>query len=294
MRASLKLPIAIACAWIVPCCVGGLVAHSEQPEPPAAGAEARKTAWLHEVYLRDASEYEFFFDLEKTEKLELRREPVMRYTGDFDHSHGEVYVWTHQGRPALVGCIFSQPVDERQRRIMHEFHSLALKPLVAGQPGSSGWRADETGIALEIIPNVPVPAQNEAVRLAQMRALARRFSAHMTRQDSQRDELRLLPQPLYRYEPAGDDSPVVDGALFAYVWTVSTDPEVVLVLEARRNGGEVRWEFALARLTSRGAWATYEKRVIWRVAATKYDSPGMKLKPYGLFLVKRIANQPDP
>jgi hypothetical protein len=294
MRASLKLPIVIACVGIAPYGVGGLVAHSEQPQPPAAGAEAGKTAWLHELYLRDASEYEFLLDSEKKEKLELRREPVMRYTGDFDRSHGEVYVWTYQGRAELLGCIFSQPVDDRQRRIMHEFHSLALEPLVAGRPGASGWQAKQPGITLEVIPNAPTPARSEAGRLAQMRELARRFGAHMARQDSQLDEPRLLPQPLYRYEPAGEGSPVVDGAVFAYVWTVSTDPEVVLVLEARRNDGDVHWEFALARLTSRGAWATYQKREIWRVAATKYNSPGMKSDAYGLFLLKRISTPVEP
>jgi hypothetical protein len=294
MRASLKLPIAMACVWIAPGGVGGLVAHSEQPEPPIAGAEAGKMAWLHEVYLREASEYEFFLDAEKSEKLELRREPVMRYTGDFDHSHGEVYVWTYRGRAELVGCIFSQPAGDRQRRIMHEFHSLAQRPLVAGRPGGSGWRSQEPGIKLEPIPDAPAPAGSEARRLTQMRALARRFSAHMTRQDSQQDELRLLPQPLYRYEPAGVTSPVVDGALFAYVWNISTDPEVILVLEARRDDGEAHWEFAFARSTSRGAWATYQQGEVWRVAATKYNSPGMKSDPYGLFLVKRIPTPVEP
>jgi hypothetical protein len=294
MRASLKLPIAVTCIWIAPYGIGGHVAPSEQPELPAAGAEAGKTAWLHEVYLREASEYEFFLDLEKKEKLELRREPVMRYTGDFDHSHGEVYVWTYQGRAELLGCIFSQPVGDRQRRIMHEFHSLALRPLVAGRPGGSGWLAQEPGIKFEAIPGAPAPAASEARRLTQMRALARRFGAHIARQDAQSDELRLLPQPLYRYEPAGEDSPVVDGAVFAYVWTVSTDPEVVLVLEARRDGSEVRWEFAFARSTSRGAWTTYQKREVWRVAATKYNSPGMKSDHYGLFLVKRIPTPVEP
>jgi hypothetical protein len=282
---NLRSSIAVGFAWFALLNHSGPVARAQQAEPSHG---------LHEVYLRDASEYEFFLDREKKEKLELKHEPVMRYTGDFDRSQGEVYVWTHQGRAELVGSIFSQPVDENQRRIMHEFQSLASRPLVAGRPGRSGWRAEETGITLDVIPDAPVPARNEAGRLAQMRALARRFSAHMARQDSQLDELRLLPQPLYRYEPAGDDSPVVDGAMFAYVWTVSTDPKVVLVLEARHNGGEVRWEFALARLTSRGAWATHEKREIWHVAATKYDSPGMKSKPYGKFLVNRISIPIEP
>jgi hypothetical protein len=47
-------------------------------------------------------------------------------------------------------------------------------------------------------------------------------------------ELRLLPKPLYRY--ASRSQKVLDGALFAYVWTRGTDPEWLLLLEARDDG----------------------------------------------------------
>jgi hypothetical protein len=54
-----------------------------------------------------------------------------------------------------------------------------------------------------------------------------------------------LSTPLYRYEkPPGD---VLEGAVFAFV--LGTDPELLLVLEARRDEGATVWQYALARMT---------------------------------------------
>jgi hypothetical protein len=284
-RLNLKPLISMMCAWLVVLGLGGPAAQSQQ------SAETRKSAWLHEVFLREASGYEFSLDDEKQQKLELRREPVMRYSSGGD-GHGEAYIWTHQGRPEIIGSIFSLPLDDRRRRVMHEFHSLSPQALVNGTPGGSGsgWQPQEPGITLEPVPDAPEPARTEARRLAQMRDLARQFSAHMFRQDSQLEELRLLPQPLYRYELAAD-SAVVDGALFAYVWAaVGTDPEVLLVLEARRTGGGVQWQFAPVRFTNREAWVKFQKREIWRVPPVKFGGAEMKSRPYAVFAVKAIPN----
>jgi hypothetical protein len=61
--------------------------------------------------------------------------------------------------------------------------------------------------------------------------------------------MRLLPRPLYRYDvkPGPDSGGVIDGALFAYVTTKSTDPEIFLLLEANKsNTGAPQWQYALA------------------------------------------------
>jgi hypothetical protein len=286
---TLLFPLALAFRLVV--------AHSQPSDSPqdprTARSEARKSASLHEVYLREASEYDFYLDAERRHKLELRREPVMRYTSPGDY-RGEVYVWTHQGRPAVIGCIFSAPFGSTSRRVMHELQSLAPHALVAGEVRGTGWQPQEAGIALAPIPDAPAPARDDVQRLAQMRTLARRFSAHMARQDSQLEELRLLPQPLFRYEPGAGESQVVDGAVFGYVWTIGTDPEALVVIEARRTSGEVRWHFAPARFTNREVWVKYQKQEIWRVASTRFGSPGMTSKPYGLFVVKTIPNPVEP
>ena len=154
-------------------CLGGSVARSQQAEPPkdlpAPEAEAKKSAVLHEVFLQEISDYEFYLDVEKQKRLELRGEPVMRFTSAVDR-HGELYVWTHQGRAELVGGIFSIPQGERVR-LVHEFSSLAQQPLIAGNRGGYRWEPQEAGVTLEPIPDAPQPANTEARRLTQMREL---------------------------------------------------------------------------------------------------------------------------
>ena len=278
--------------------LSGQVAISQQTEPcadrPRDQAETTKSAWLHEVYLQEASDYDFYLDAQKRQALKLRREPVMCWTsqGDFN---GEVYVWTHQGRAEVVGCIFSAPGGQNGRRILHEFHSLAPQPIVTGTDrGGSGWQPQEAGVALEPIPEAPGPAGTEARRLTQMRDLARRYRAHVERENSNW-ELRLLPQPLYRYELTEKDSPIVDGAVFAYVWTAGTDPEVLLVIEARHTENGVSWYHAIARFTNRPAWVYDRDREVWRVdvlGAGNFD--GTTSKRYGAFSVKTVPNPAAP
>ena len=284
--------IGIGCVWFVLLGLGGPIVLSQQSEStkesPGRPKETNKSAWLHEIYVREASEYDFYLDAAKRQKLELGHEPVMRWTSGGDY-HGEVYVWTYQGQAEVVGCIFSGP-QGGGRHIMHEFHSLATRPIVAGERRGSGWQPEESGIKLEPIPDAPEPARSAVQRLTQMRDLARRFRAYVERQDTTW-ELRLLPQPIYRDEPADADAPVVDGAVFAHVWTTGTDPELLLVIEARRTDRGVRWHFAPARFTNRAVWVKYQDREIWRAdAATAGIFDGVTSKRYGAFSVKNIPN----
>jgi hypothetical protein len=150
----------------------------------------------------------------------------------------------------------------------------------------------EPGIRLEPVPDAPEPARNATLRLAQMRDLARRFTSQVDRENT-RWEMRLLPQPIYRYELADENAPVVDGAIFAFVWTAGTDPELLLVIEARRTDQQTQWYYAPARFTNREVWLKYRDKEVWRAdAASVGIFDGVTSKPYGAFSVKAIAN-PD-
>jgi hypothetical protein len=287
----------IACAWLVTVTLGVSVTWSQQSESlkdrPTRKAAPKRSAWLHEVYLREAAEYEFYRDDQRHDKLELRREPAMRWTSEGDY-HGEVYVWTSRGTAAVVGCIFSGPQGAGDRQIMHEFHSLCAQPLIAGERRGSGWQPGEAGITLEPIPDAPEPAKTKVLRLAQMRELARRFSSQVDRQGGM-SEMRLLTQPIYRYETA-DGGSVADGAVFAFVWTAGTDPEVLLVIEARREESRgLQWRYAPARFTNREARVRYRGKEIWRVeAATAGIFDGVTNKRYGAFSIKTIHEPIEP
>jgi hypothetical protein len=296
MKASLKLPIAVACVGIASYGAAGSVARPQQAEPsgdlPATAAEAKEkeSATRHEIFLKEVSAYEFYLDPEKQKKLELRREPVMRFTSPGDR-HGEIYVWTYHGRAEVVGGFWSRPLPQRQPplvRLIHEFSSLAEQPIVAGRQGPARWEPQEAGITPALIPDAPEPATTGVRRLVQMRELARRYRAHIKNKD-QTWELRLLPQPLHRYEPTDRDSPVVDGAVFVYVWTAATDPEVLLEIEARRTENGVAWYYAPARFTNREAWLDDRDHEVWRVAVpTAGNFDGTMSKRYGALGVKDI------
>jgi hypothetical protein len=273
---------------------GGRASHqkresaNEQTDQP----KSKKTAWLHGIYLREASEYQYFLDEEKQTELELRREPIMRWTSDNDYN-GEVFVWTHHGAAAFVGCIFSGPQGPTKRSIMHEFHSLVPHSLYAGKQGGSRWLPQEPGIKPEPVPDAPAPATNPARRLAQMRELTRRFTSQVQRENS-KWEMRLLPQPIYRYEISDEKSVVVDGAIFCFVWTAGTDPEALLVLEARRTDKGVQWYYAAARFTNCEAWLQYRGKQVWRAEPASVGIfDGVTSTRYGAFAVKSIPTDGD-
>jgi hypothetical protein len=93
-----------------------------------------------------------------------------------------------------------------------------------------------------------------------MKGLARDFSASMVDADGESYELRLLTQPLIRYEPK--DKEVLDGAVFAF--SLGTDPEVLLLLEARAAGDAHQWQYGLARFHYVDLKVQYKDKEVWR------------------------------
>ena len=112
------------------------------------------------------------------------------------------------------------------------------------------------------------PADGKAKRLVQMRALAREFAAfddfkiNATDQETTRHELRLMSSPLYRYDDP--QRGIMDGAVFAF--TLGTDPELLVVLEARDDRESSRsWEYALGAMTCWAVEVKHRGSSVWRV-----------------------------
>ena len=211
-------------------------------------------------YLVDAQKYQFHHDAERQHELKLVERPVMRWATDDDWS-GDVFVWTHTGRPEVIGCILSGP-GAGGRPVYHEFHLLAERPVAPVALQTRRRWQPEAGLPVSPVPEAPAPAESAPGRLVQMRQLARDFTAQMEADGSW--ELRLLPQPLYRY---GDETAeVTDGALFAYVWSKGTDPEFVLLLECRRTDSGPTWHYAPVRFTTRELQLTHQGKEVWRAA----------------------------
>jgi hypothetical protein len=239
-------------------------------QEPRTSAADRDPAALREglvkLHLDDAASYTIDRVADRKERAELVREPVYVWTNPVRASRqdGAVFVWTCRGRPEAIGSIFSAPTP-KLRSINHEFHSLSLARLVVTREGShaKSWNPAAPGLSMAPIESAPAIADSAPKRLAQLRAISREYTASSLDAKGGRWELRLLPKPLYRYEST--DPELVDGALFAFVTSAGTDPEVLLAIEARRpiGGGEPTWQAGFARFSDLELTVHRDKKVVF-------------------------------
>jgi hypothetical protein len=239
-----------------------------QADSPAAAeavqAKEQQAKW-NAHYAKTAAEYEIARGKEGKEKLELQAEAVLHWSNPVreGETNGSVFVWTHDGRAEVVGTIFSHLLrgDPSQRVMAHSFQSLSQQPLAGRRPGrAGGWSLEGAGIQPRPIPGAPPPTAGRPGRLAQMRELVRDFSATTTLEGVEQ-ELRLLTQPIHRNEKSTGD--VLDGALFTFV--TGTDPELMLVIEARPAEGSDKpaWHYAAGRFTDLTLKLCYKDAELW-------------------------------
>jgi hypothetical protein len=208
--------------------------------------------------------------------LELKPGAVLFWSNPVrvGETNGAVFIWTRNGRAEAVGTVFSflNRSDSNQRVISHSVHSLSEKPLSASRDGRPIWSIAVPGISPRPVPEAPKPAATVAVRLSQMRELARDFSA-ATILDGVEQELRLLPQPIFRNASVSGD--VLDGALFTFV--TGTDPELMLLIEARQTMDGPTWQYASARFSDLTLKLRHKQVELWTqkggVAGNSPDSP---------------------
>jgi hypothetical protein len=229
---------------------------------PAAKARGEQ---LRELHTADAASFAIYRDVGRKQKLKLRREPIYRWTNPtrVGGQEGDVFVWTYDGRPEVVGSIFSHPTENGTMRVVcHELHSLSQAVLVVDREATEQWVPQAAGVDLKPVGGASKPAGTSALRLTQMRNLAREFNGRSKSDQGQEWELRLLPQPLYRYESTGPD--VLDGALYALVSSAGTDPEVMLVLEARKEPAGPAWVYGAARFSDMNLWLQHKGKEVWK------------------------------
>jgi hypothetical protein len=106
------------------------------------------------------------------------------------------------------------------------------------------------------IPDCDAPARTPQLRLVQLRKIARdRFTSY----SDDDEQLRLLPQPIYRYDEFPDN--VIDGAIFSFA--EGTDPETLVIFEARLVENTKQWFYAFASQTSGGVDGRLDGKAVW-------------------------------
>jgi hypothetical protein len=123
-----------------------------------------------------------------------------------------------------------------------------------------------------------------------MKAMAEPFKVTMFSRKNgleDREEMRLLPKPIYRYdlERAKSIHPdLIDGAMFAFAQ--GTDPEAVLMFEAVKKGDRTAWQYAFGRATAWTAEARLNNTVIWTAPNLNFSDP----KSPGLAMGRRLVD----
>jgi hypothetical protein len=116
-----------------------------------------------------------------------------------------------------------------------------------------------------------------------MRELAARFTVEKTTRENETRALRLLSQPVLRYESKLHQ--VSDGALFAFV--EATDPEIFLMLEVRPIHDEPRWHYGLTRMNSIRLSAALDDKTVWTAETLPWNQALNRTDlPYTAFTIR--------
>ncbi|HEY4259955.1 MAG TPA: hypothetical protein VGM98_07340 [Schlesneria sp.] len=185
--------------------------------------------------------------------------PIFKYS---DPARGYVAasVWKlggDQKRPLALLAVELDRNTYGRPCIGYEYGSITDRPLKV-QFDKFTWTPKSTLYEFKQIPDAPPPEKTPQLRLIQLRSLAKRFASTEVVKN-EKCELRLLPQPVDRYEPSEVDR--ADGAVFFF--TFGTNPEVVLLIES--NGHS--WSYAAGRMTgAQEVVLTFDDAIAWQGA----------------------------
>ncbi|HEV3383199.1 MAG TPA: hypothetical protein VG097_00210 [Gemmata sp.] len=244
--------------------------------------EARREQQLKNMK-RSAAQYAISTADDRKRLFKFHENAAMRWNNPAGAAKdGAVFIWSDRGRPQAIMKLYTFDNE----RFFHEWQSLSESAIFLERDGKTVWNPTEPGIKFRELPDAPKVAESAAERLRQMKALAGKFSSIYTQipGESKPDELRLLIQPLFRFE-ASDDKQHLDGVIFGFAR--ATDPIGLLIFEARRSGETYKWNYAFARMATGALTAKYGDKEIFSV-----DSYYANRGPKQTFLI--LNRQPIP
>jgi hypothetical protein len=266
---------------IAPLAPGALGASLRADEPPADKREEKPPRIAPPTAKELADERMKFmktalarFTVQVGERKEPATvaDPCLRWTNPLGTAvDGVIAVYAHKGgRPDALGQFFRQG----RTRWVNEFTIIPESDVTIRRSDRLFWRPSEYVCKFTDLPRSPLPAVKPALRLAQMRAIAADFSViDYFGPKATKQELRLLPQPLYRYSEKGQ---ILDGALFVFV--VATDPECCLLLEAYSDEKASRYRYAVAPMSIYQLEVRYKDKLVWSIE--RRDAVGPSCRSY--------------
>lgn len=174
-----------------------------------------------------------------------------------------MWTWTDRGRPVAF-----QKIEAKINRESgapewgYCFTSLSHQRLNVKWDEDRAYQSQDAGIRHLPVPEAPPVASQTTQRRRQLREFARGFTARILNdpRTSDSEEMRLLPTPILEY---GDEAAMLlQGAVFAYS-TNGTNPDLVIVFEARPIADGLVWHYAPARMTTGGLTVKYRDQLVW-------------------------------
>src|SRR4051794_15160989 len=193
------LGVAVAVAMVSTLC--GLLGAADEGQQ-GKEEEARREQGLRNMQ-RSAAQYTLSSTDTPQRAFKFHETAVIRPSNPISGTQdGALYVWTDHGRPQALLKFFTF----NNITYSHAWLSLSENIFVAERGGKVVWSPAKPGIKLCELAGAPQPAETAAARLRQMRTLAAKFSATYTavHLGAKPFELRLLTQPLLRYETDDD------------------------------------------------------------------------------------------
>lgn len=270
---------------------------AEELAPPETAAQQERLDFLR----TKLSEFEFHEADGNQRPLTCRKQPILHWSNPVrDYvDDGYAFVYVEGQRPRAVVNVWLQSDDPTLNtgEFWREFILLRGKPLHCRRGERLLWSPKAAPLEDQTLDHAAAPAASRPLRLVQMRQLASRFQATIYKDESP-NELRIMRQPLYRYQD--QDAGILDGALFAFA--EANDAELLLLIEAaaRNNGRTHEWQYALARITSYRLVVQLDDDEIFSVedywkGARNIDDPYLEKKDsrYSLRDKEKNASSPE-
>lgn len=158
------------------------------------------------------------------------------------NTRGTLWAWGTAGRPSAIAELYR--VTEYEGWAFVAFNTSTGR-IRATRDRMPWWNENESTARFVDLAGAPAPAETSAARQRQIKQLASRFTGHeFWDPDNSRFELRMIERPLLTY--SDPENGILDGALFTLA--NGTNPEILLMLEARANDRGARFQWAVGRL----------------------------------------------
>ncbi|MCA9135462.1 MAG: hypothetical protein KDB00_01850 [Planctomycetales bacterium] len=224
-------------------------------EPENSSSDENDDTALQQRLAGLAAEFQFTALPDDQPPILISETPLLSYTNPIraQGQVGSIFLWTRDKRPAVIGSLWTFRINDDSRRLSIELHSLSQNEIQAKLPTLENprrplpdFRPPAPAITWAPLSSAGLRSASPAQVRSKIRRNAERFSAEVIDpQTGNAQALRLLPKPLYEFKT--DD--VVYGAICAFV--LATDPELIVILEARKSGNSIELHYAFARMTGR-------------------------------------------